>query len=100
MVWLDVGTVERGMGESELQKRSYARPWGQVTRGLLGRALARRRSLTLSERVAYGSTFVYAAAFTFFAVTRHLAFQSQQLDLGDMTQAIWNTLHGHVLETT
>jgi uncharacterized membrane protein len=67
---------------------------------LVLRASRRLRALTAAERVAYGATSVYAAVFTFFAVARHLAFRSQELDLGDMTQAIWNTLHGHLLQVT
>jgi uncharacterized membrane protein len=58
------------------------------------------RSLTPAERVAYGSTCVYALVFTAFAIARHLAFQSQRVDLGNMTQAIWTTTHGHFLEVT
>jgi uncharacterized membrane protein len=92
-----MGTVDSLMAEAKVQDTPYAPP-----RGLrpLARALARLRTLTLIERVAYGSICLYAGLFTFFAISRHLAFQSQQLDLGDMTQAIWNTSHGHFLETT
>jgi uncharacterized membrane protein len=68
--------------------------------GLLARRAARVRSLTLGQRVAYTSTCIYAATFTFFAIARHLAFLSQRDDLGNMTQAIWATLHGHLLSTT
>jgi uncharacterized membrane protein len=71
----------------------------RLREGLLGRA-ARVRSLTVAERVVYGATCIYAAVFTFFAIARHLAFLSQRDDLGNMTQAIWATLHGHLLSTT
>jgi uncharacterized membrane protein len=64
------------------------------------RFFARLRTLSFAERVAYGSTCVYAAVFTFFAIVRHLAFQTGWYDLGTMTQAIWNTAHGHFLEGT
>jgi uncharacterized membrane protein len=61
---------------------------------------ARLRSLTVAERVAYGSTCIYAVTLASFAVLHYLAFQSQRADLGNMTQAIWSTLHGHPLATT
>jgi uncharacterized membrane protein len=64
------------------------------------RAFARLGAMTVAERVAYGSTCLYAAAFTFFAIVRHLAFLSQKEDLGTMAQAISTTLHGHFLATT
>src|SRR5438132_1206153 len=67
---------------------------------IAARVFARRRSLTLAERVVYGVTWSYALVFALFAVARHLAFQTQRFDLGVMTQAIWETLHGHFLEVT
>jgi uncharacterized membrane protein len=72
------------------------------TRGLATArsGLARLRALTLAERVVYASTCLYAALFAFFAVVRYLSFQSQRDDLGNMTQAIWSTLHGRFLENT
>jgi uncharacterized membrane protein len=73
---------------------------GHTLREVGARAAGRFRSLSLSARVAYGVTCIYAAVFTFFAVARHLAFLSQRDDLGNMTQAIWSTLHGHFLSTT
>src|SRR2546426_8206319 len=97
MVRTTMGTVDSVMAEAKVHDTPYAPPRGMRP---LARALARLRALTLIERVAYGSICLYAALFTFFAIGRHLAFQSQQLDLGDMTQAIWNTTHGHFLETT
>ena len=68
-------------------------------RGLL-QPLARLRSLTIAERVVYGSTCLYASVFTGFAIVRHLAFQSQSTDLGTMAQVVWNTAHGHFLESS
>ena len=77
-------------------------PAGRVPRppASLGRAAVRLRSLTVAGRVAYGATCVYAGVFTLFAIARHEAFLSQRDDLGNMTQAIWATLHGHFLSTT
>jgi uncharacterized membrane protein len=62
--------------------------------------LTRIRSSTVAERIVYGIASGYAVVFALFAVARHLAFQTQSFDLGIMTQAIWNTLHGHFLEVT
>jgi uncharacterized membrane protein len=36
----------------------------------------------------------------FAAVVHYLVFKEARYDLGDMVQAIWNTAHGHVLEST
>ena len=42
----------------------------------------------------------YAALFVFAAVIHYVEFQTGRIDLGNMVQAIWNTLHGHFLEST
>ncbi len=44
--------------------------------------------------VAFGITFAWLS------VSRHLAYQSHAFDLGNMDQAVWNTLHGHFLRFT
>lgn len=68
--------------------------------------LARRRvRLTPREnvaalRVVYAALAAYAALFAFAAVTHFMVLETPRLDLGDMVQAIWNTQHGHVLEST
>jgi len=54
----------------------------------------------VATRVVYAGVAAYAALFVFAAVLHYLVFQTARLDLGDMVQPIWNTLHGHVLETT
>ncbi len=46
------------------------------------------------------TTSVYAAVFSAVAVLRHAAFETRRFDLGNMTQAVWSTAHGHPLETT
>lgn len=51
-------------------------------------------------RVVYAGMAAYAALFVFAAVLHFLVFKTGRFDNGDMVQAIWNTLHGHVLETT
>jgi uncharacterized membrane protein len=85
---------------AEVETGRYPAGRVRVRPTIIQRRVARLRSLTVAERVAYGATCTYAAIFTFFAIARHLAFLSQRDDLGNMTQAIWATLHGHPLSTT
>jgi uncharacterized membrane protein len=42
----------------------------------------------------------FAAGLAALAQTRHLAFWSGRFDLGNLTQAVWSTAHGHFLEMT
>lgn len=42
-------------------------------------------------------TAVFAVGFAWLSVLRHRAFQSHAFDLGNMDQAVWNTLHGRLL---
>jgi uncharacterized membrane protein len=51
-------------------------------------------------RVVYAGVAAYAALFVFAAVLHYLVFETGRGDLGNMVQAIWNTLHGHFLEGT
>jgi uncharacterized membrane protein len=51
-------------------------------------------------RVVYAGVAAYAVLFAFAAVLHYAVFEEARFDLGNMVQAIWNTLHGHVLETT
>ena len=46
------------------------------------------------------ATTSFAAGFAALAETRHLAFWSGRFDLGNLTQAVWSTSHGHFLEIT
>ena len=55
---------------------------------------------TVAVRVVYAGTAAYAALFVFAAVVHYLVFKTPRGDLGNMVQAIWNTLHGHFLEAT
>ncbi|GAC1627240.1 MAG: hypothetical protein NVS4B2_07280 [Chloroflexota bacterium] len=43
---------------------------------------------------------VFGVTFSLLAVMRHHAYQSHAFDLGNMDQAVWNTLHGHPLRFT
>jgi len=54
----------------------------------------------LAVRVVYAGVAAYAALFVFAALVHYFAFGEARFDLGNMTQAIWNTLHGHFLEST
>jgi uncharacterized membrane protein len=57
-------------------------------------AAVRPRALVFSASGLF--TLLFAAA----AVVEFRAFQGQRLDLGDMTQAVWATAHGHFLRVT
>jgi uncharacterized membrane protein len=46
------------------------------------------------------ATVVFAAVFSWLSISRHAAFQSHAFDLGNMDQAVWNTMHGHILRFT
>jgi uncharacterized membrane protein len=54
----------------------------------------------IALRFVYGGTALYAALFVFAVVLHWVVFKEARFDLGNMVQAIWNTLHGHFLETT
>lgn len=43
---------------------------------------------------------LFGVGFAWLSVLRHEAFQSHAFDLGNMDQAVWNTLHGSVLRFT
>ena len=53
-----------------------------------------------AARVVYAGAAAYAALFVFAAVIHYLVFKTPRGDLGNMVQAIWNTMHGHFLEAT
>jgi uncharacterized membrane protein len=54
----------------------------------------------VAARVVYAGVATYAVLFAFGAVLHYSVFEMARFDLGNMVQAIWNTLHGHFLETT
>jgi uncharacterized membrane protein len=51
-------------------------------------------------RVVCWATAIYGSLFVFTAVIHFVEFKTGRVDLGHMVQAIWNTRHGHFLETT
>jgi uncharacterized membrane protein len=59
-----------------------------------------RSEASVALRVVYAGTLAYAALFVFTAVLNYVVFRTGRVDLGNMTQAVWNTLHGHFLEET
>jgi uncharacterized membrane protein len=54
----------------------------------------------VAQRLVYGGTAAYAGLFVFAAVLHYVVYRTGRADLGSMTQAIWNTLHGHFLTET
>jgi uncharacterized membrane protein len=59
-----------------------------------------RSEAAVAVRVVYAGVAAYAALFALAAVLNYVVFQEPRFDLGNMVQAIWNTLHGRVLEGT
>jgi uncharacterized membrane protein len=54
----------------------------------------------IARRVVYAGVLAYAALFVLAAVAHYAVFGTARVDLGNMVQAIWNTQHGHFLEST
>lgn len=52
------------------------------------------------RRLVYATTATYAALFAGLSVLYYLGFGYARFDLGNMTQAVWSTAHGRILETT
>jgi uncharacterized membrane protein len=62
---------------------------------------ARSRSLKLSYDLSLKLVVVaYAVVFSAAGLLDYIGFRSASYDLGNAVQAIWNTAHGHILETT
>jgi uncharacterized membrane protein len=77
---------------------------GSSIENALGALRARVRlesgEAAVALRVVYAGVAAYAVLFALAAVVHYEVFESARFDLGNMVQAIWNTLHGHFLETT
>ncbi|MGE5264263.1 MAG: hypothetical protein ACM3S0_12850, partial [Acidobacteriota bacterium] len=43
---------------------------------------------------------IYSVYFSALSIQRHNTFRTAASDMGQMDQALWNTLHGHLLEDT
>lgn len=61
-----------------------------------GAALAGR----LATAVVVIAIALYAAGFSFLSIHRHAVYETDAFDLGNMEQALWNTVHGHPLDFT
>jgi uncharacterized membrane protein len=65
------------------------------------RARAAFAPLAAHMRLAvYSGTAIYALLFVAGATAVYLSYQYSRLDLGDMTQAVWATAHGHFLRVS
>ncbi|MDX6516569.1 MAG: putative rane protein, partial [Gaiellaceae bacterium] len=54
--------------------------------------------MRVSPRLLLGvAVTAYAALFAELSILRHHAFRTGRFDLGNMTQAVWATAHGHPL---
>jgi len=67
-----------------------------VTAG--ARSVARR--VLDGERLTAAAAAAFAASFGALAALRHRSFETGRFDLGNMTQAVWSTAHGHALRAT
>jgi uncharacterized membrane protein len=71
-------------------------------------ALGARRlpllSPALQKRIAWGAVWILIVIFAlvvgYHALYRHWEYHSDAFDLGNMDQAVWNTLHGHPFRFT
>jgi uncharacterized membrane protein len=59
-----------------------------------------RIPLPAARTVTYASTTLWGIGFAIASAIRYAAFGDRRYDLGNFTQAIWATAHGHVLEVT
>ena len=68
--------------------------------------IASQTSLAMTIKQRYGLVIVfvlmitYSAYFSALSIQRHNTFRTQASDMGQMDQAIWNTLHGNWLQDT
>jgi uncharacterized membrane protein len=56
--------------------------------------------VTRPRLLLVGAVAAFGTGFAALAEIRHLAFWSGRFDLGNLTQAVWSTSHGHFLEIT
>jgi uncharacterized membrane protein len=68
--------------------------------GLRLRLVDRAAAASVVVRVVYAGVCAYSVLFVFAAVMHFVVFKTARPDLGNMTQAIWTTMHGHFLEAT
>jgi uncharacterized membrane protein len=54
----------------------------------------------LVSRLVYGAALLWAVGFAVAAAIRYSLFLDRRYDLGNFTQAVWSTAHGHLLQVT
>jgi len=81
------------MEATSSEPRSLGRAWWLDPRAL---AVGGRRA----DRLVYLGTVVWAALFAAGAAVEQYFFVLRRYDLGNFTQAVWSTAHGHVLQVT
>ena len=87
------------MSETALSQEG-ASSLGTTVGGLRERIRLEDREAAAALRVVCAAVATYAVLFIFASVVHYTVFETARFDLGNMVQAIWNTLHGHFLETT
>lgn len=85
---------------SETLAQVSAPPLGKRRGRLRARLWPAAGEDAVATRVVYAGSAAFAVLFVFAAVVHYAIFKEARYDLGDMTQAIWSTLHGHFLEST
>jgi uncharacterized membrane protein len=71
-----------------------------VSAGPLQTVRAGVLAMSRATQVVYGLTFLWGAGFAAVAAVRESLFLDRRYDLGNFTQAVWTTAHGHFLEVT
>jgi uncharacterized membrane protein len=71
-----------------------------AARRLDGRWFTQVLPASPAARIALIGSTAWLVVFWAYGIARHLSFVTARLDLGDMTQALWNTAHGRFLEAT
>src|SRR5262249_51462201 len=87
------------MSETVLNREVRPRLVGAFA-GLRARLRMDGGEAAVAVRVGYAGVAAYAVLFLFAAVIPFAWFKRPRLDLRDMVQAIWSTLHGHFLQFT
>lgn len=75
--------------------RLASRPLSSDATDSQAQPVARRARLSPEALAAGVLTVAYACLFGYLSLQRYWAFQMHALDMGNMGQAAWNTLHGH-----
>jgi uncharacterized membrane protein len=58
------------------------------------------RRLLQPPALLWAAIAAYSAAFVSLSILRYDSFETGRFDLGNMTQAVWSTAHGHFLQVT